>query len=177
MTTNFKVSQTDVRDGELVDFGDLNGDNPHRLRIPATFQRVVEYSEPPLRAVISCVFTGERIEVVSLEIASTTGFVATKYLTQLALPAVIREIAMDVIPDSHWWTQEFHDGQSSWGGDNVTMGFLAQLYWFEHVSWGSPRLRIMEYMGCKRTTANEYIRRAAREFVLPGAHAKAAEGI
>ena len=49
--------------------------------------------------------------------------------------------------------------------------FLAQLYWFEFVGWGSPRASIMSYMGWSRANANFHIKRINKLFPLPGARA------
>jgi hypothetical protein len=84
----------------------------------------------------------------------------------LALPAVIRAIAIEVVPNAELWAHLDssdilkHEGQT----------FLAQVYWFEHISWGSPRGSIMAYMNWSRTNANFHISKIARKFPLPGAH-------
>jgi hypothetical protein len=50
--------------------------------------------------------------------------------------------------------------------------FLAQVYWFEHISLGSPSGSIMNYMHWSRTNANFHISKIAKTYSLPGAHSQ-----
>jgi len=165
MPTNFRVTRTNSVDGELVEFGPLDQVEAKKLAIPASLTRVVSYPELSLVIELSCTFTGDRIEITKMVIESSGSFIATRDLTQLALPAVMRAIALESIPGSSYWTSPSNDSVTE------NRAFLAQLYWLEHVSWGSPRATIMTLTSWSRTNANWHIKKLAKEFELPGAHA------
>lgn len=167
MNTSFKVGPAGVPDGKLVDFGPPRPDGGTVLSIPTTFSRTVTYPTLGLSAEIECAFTGDRIEVESIRIRKNSQFVTTVALTQLSLPLVIRAIAEDVIPNSKIWAKLRGDLDNK----NSSPEFLAQIYWFEHVSWGSPRASIMTYMNWSRTNANFHITKFSRNFPMPGVHA------
>jgi hypothetical protein len=172
MAIEFEITSGGQPDGSLVLFGNLDPKNDRKLQIPATFERRVKYVSQQLELELHCVFTGDRIEISRMVISGLGKFVGSRDLTQLSLPQVIRKIAFDVIPNSHEWTEETRSKDIEWGNLNAGDGFLAQLYWFEHVSWGAPRSALMSYLGCSRTTANAHIRRIAKQFDLPGVHAQ-----
>jgi hypothetical protein len=166
MNSSFKVERTGIPDGRIVTFGPFDPDTGATLTIPATFTRRVSYPAIGLAAILECVFTGDRIEVESIKIERVEKFISTKVLTQLALPAVIREIAEDAIPNSNRWAK------LNAATDNKAENpeFLAQIYWFEHVSWGSPRGSIMTYMNWSRTNANFHITKFSKNLPMPGVH-------
>lgn len=172
MSENFTISRADVKDGKMVTFGPIDPENMKRLSIPKTFTRFVDYTDSSLAVELQCVFDGEKIQVSRISVANSGGFVTSRDLTQLSLPAVIRQIGLEVIPDSEYWTQEWQDANSIKHGLKYDSWFIAQLYWFEHATWGSPRVAVQEFMGCKRTTANYYIRLAGEKTALPGQHKK-----
>lgn len=171
MTLQFKLEAAGVPDGKAVNFGPFDHETGTQQSIPEKLTRKVTYPELGVSALVDCVFTGDKLEVQRISVEAAGKFVSTKVLTQLALPAVIRAIAIEVVPNSKLWayldaSQEFkHDGPT----------FLAQVYWFEHISWGSPRGSIMSYMNWSRTNANFHISKIARNFPLPGAHAQGTE--
>jgi hypothetical protein len=172
MTLEFEISAGAQPDDSLVPFGNLDPRNDRKLEIPASFERRVKYLKHQLELELDCVFTGDRIEISKMVITGMGKFVGSRDLTQLSLPQVIRKIALDVIPNSHEWTEETRSRDIEWGKLNSGDGFLAQLYWFEHVSWGAPRSALMKYLGCSRTTANTQIRRIAKQYFLPGVHSQ-----
>ena len=165
MTTNFIVSRTNSVDGELVEFGPLDQVEMKKLAIPSSLARVVSYPELSLVIELSCTFTGDRIDITKMVIQSSDSFIATRDLTQLALPSVSRAISLESIPGSSYWTSQSNPSITE------NRAFLAQLYWLEHVSWGSPRAAIMNLTSWSRTNANWHIKKLAKEFELPGAHA------
>lgn len=167
MEASFKIEPTGAEDGQRVEFGPFDHETGTQQSIPSTLTRRVVYPELGVSALIECVFTGDKLEVQSLSVQNNGKFVSTKVLTQLALPFVIRAIALEVIPNARIWA--FLDSNEIQKNEGST--FLAQVYWFEHVSWGSPRGSIMKYMSWSRTNANFHISKIARQFQLPGAHA------
>lgn len=164
----FKLESAGIADGKRQDFGPDNPQMGTKASIPSTLTRRVIYPELGVTALIECVFTGDKLEVQSLNVQNNGKFVSTKVLTQLALPAVIRAIALEVVPDAQLWVNL--DSNEFPKNDSPT--FLAQVYWFEHVSWGSPRGSIMNYMGWSRTNANFHISKIAKLYPLPGAHSR-----
>lgn len=173
MSDNFTIELADVKDGDFRPFGPVDPETKRQLSIPEKFTRVVKYSDIPLSVELTCVFDGEKIQVKKLcAMSQPEAFVTSRDLTQLSLPAVIRRIGLQVIPDAEYWTMEWQDDHALKLGLKSDPHFLAQLYWFEHATWGSPRVAVQEYMGCKRTTANYYIRLAAGVTALPGLHKK-----
>lgn len=166
MDANYELTRTETPDGDLVEFGPYDGDASMQLRIPETFERNFAYSETGVTACVSCRFTGERIEVVKLAVTPQLGSgLKTRDLLSLGLPAVIRSMAEDVIPDWGYWKR--WDDDASWTGLKVNDEFLAQLYWLEHVSGGNPRKTLMSYLALPRSTTNLLLRRLKATYPLP----------
>lgn len=162
------IAPTTALDGELVEFGPAVGDGEMRPSIPSTFQRTVTYQESGLMLTLDCYFAGERVEVLRLSVGgSFERPLSTRDLTQLGLPDVIHEITKTVVPDWDYWTLEGQDrrGQGKLRSDSA---FLAQIYWLEHVSHGSPRQALMIYLSMPRSSCSVLIRTLKREFELPG---------
>jgi hypothetical protein len=155
-------------DGPLVKFGPVDTNNSSQLAIPEFLSRTVTYPVLGLRLELRCVFSGDRVEIAKLTIESSSSYLTTKALTQLALPQVIREIVIQTVPNSQLWRIDV----GSLNQQQRSTAYLAQLYWFEHISWGSPRACLMTYMGWSRPYANTKIRRIAEEIPLPGAHSE-----
>jgi hypothetical protein len=167
MGLSFKVETVGMPDGEPINFGPFDQETGTQQSIPNSFSRRVIYPELEIAATLECVFTGDKIEIQSLKVEKNGKFVSTKVLTQLALPSVIRAIAIEVIPNSSLWAELEPNQEFKLEGPT----FLAQVYWFEHISWGSPRVSIMNYMKWSRTNANFHILKISSNFPLPGAHA------
>ncbi len=168
MSIVFTIEPTGVADGARVEFGPLDQETGTQQSIPRTLTRKVTYPDLEVSAVVDCIFTGDKIEIQSITVQNDGTFVSTKVLTQLALPAVIRAIAIETVPNSELWANVGTNPVARFEGPS----FLAQVYWFEHISWGSPRGSIMTYMNWSRTNANFHISKIARHIALPGAHAK-----
>ena len=168
MRLSFKVETVGVPDGEPINFGPFDQETGTQQSIPTFFSRRVLYPELEVAAIVECIFTGDKLEIQRISVENNGKFVSTKVLTQLALPAVIRALAIEVVPNARLWAelkpnQEFKLESPT---------FLAQVYWFEHISWGSPRGSIMTYMSWSRTNANFHISKIARDFPLPGPHSQ-----
>jgi hypothetical protein len=168
MERNRTIRPSDIPDGDLVMFGPTDVKTGKHLRIPRTFSRIVDIQDLQFQLQLWCRFSGDRIEVRRLCIEADGGEIASRQLLQLGLPAIVREIAFEVIPEASFWTVEGQDAVTKWSEMNSQPEFIAQVYWFEHVSWGSPRQEIMRLFGIKRTAANTLLRKLAREISLPG---------
>jgi hypothetical protein len=168
MSIVFTIESTGVADGPRVEFGPFDQETGTQQSIPGTLTRRVTYPDLEVSAVVECIFTGDKIEIQSISVQNNGTFVSTKALTQLALPAVIRAIAVETVPNSELWSNVATNPVARFEGPS----FLAQVYWFEHISWGSPRASIMTYMNWSRTNANFHISKIAKYIALPGAHAK-----
>lgn len=168
MISEFEILRTDEPDGPLVAVGPDIANSDRQIRLPSTVVREVRYGpgQPKIRLKIE--FTGDKYEIRELSVQGQDAFISSQFLASLALPKVLRAIALDAIPNSKYWA--IADDMDGLGIE--TDEFLAQLYWFEHLSWGSPRAAIMKYMGWSRPNANWHIRKIASKFRLPGAHSK-----
>lgn len=163
MADNFSLYATQKQDGALLVAGPRMDNLSRQLLVPAKMSRRVSYGEALPTAVLDLVFTGDRIEIVKIVVDAGEDYVTTQFLTHLSLPKVIRQVALDSIPDSsHWMTDS---SQVGIGLDSYD--YLAQLYWFEHLSWGAPRNAVMRYAGWSRANANWHLRRMAELGLLP----------
>jgi hypothetical protein len=182
MAPRVEIQKTEQADGDFVEFGPLLQGGRNRARIPKTFSRKAVYPDLGLEAHLECSFSGDRIELHRLELHRNDGSITTRDLTQLALPWVIREVANNVIPDSFRlsvFIRDNHDLETvkqQKGPTDEILRNVAQIYWYEHVTWGTPRGEIMEFWGISRTTANAWIKKAAKLYGLPGAHAGDSDG-
>jgi len=168
MALSFSLESAGVPDGELVAFGPFDQESGSQASIPTQLTRKVTYPELGVVALFELVFTGDRLEIQRISVESNEKFVSATVMSQLSIPAVIREIAVQTVPNSKIWALAGSGQQRRYEGQ----AFLAQVYWFEHISWGSPRASIMKYMSWSRTNANFHISKISREVELPGAHAK-----
>lgn len=167
MSLGFEISPTDVADGPLVAVGPAAAQVEKVLLIPQFFERRVTYSEPSLVVTLQCEFSGERYEIRRITVEGSGTFVSSRDLTQMKLPALMRAMALEAVPDAAFWSREL---QKLAAEKSSNYSFLAQVYWFETITWGNPRMEIMQWMGVARTTANENIRKLAKLFSLPGGH-------
>ena len=168
MKLPFNLETVGVPDGKAVDFGPFYPETGTQQSIPSSLTRKVVYPELGVSAMVECVFTGDKLEIQRISVENNGKSVSTKVLTQLALPAVIRAIAVEVVPNAKLWAELKSNQEFKLEGPT----FLAQVYWFEHISWGSPRGSIMSYMSWSRTNANFHISKIARHFPLPGPHSQ-----
>lgn len=168
MNESFTVTSTPVKDGALVAFGPIDPQTGWRLQIPGTLTRKVVYPALRLEIFLDCVFSGDRLEISKLTIEGLDAYIATRDLTQLALPAVMAEIVAKSVPDAERWSSQLELGNPNRLNGP---GYLAQLYWFHHAGWGAPRAAIMSYMSWSRANANFHIKKIGKLFPLPGSHA------
>jgi len=168
MTNNFKLAPGPRKDGPMVYFGPLDPETGLRCQIPRELSRLVIYPALGLEVQIDCTFSGERLEIERLTIESNSSYLASRDLTQLALPQVMNKVVSTVVPEARAIEKQI---KSTLLDKPDGPAFLAQLYWFEFVGWGSPRVSIMSYMGWSRANANFHIKRINKLFPLPGARA------
>lgn len=172
MAAIVEISKTKQTDGPLVDFGPNDEKRRYQLSIPRTFTRLAKYVEMDLTAELTCSFDGNKIVLHKLALQRDETSVATRDLMKLSLPWVIQQVAKDAIPNSYRWFVGVADlNEKIEVPREETLLYLAQLYWFEYVTWGAPRERIMAVWGISRTTANTWIKQASKLYGLPGAHA------
>jgi len=167
MTSNFRISKSDKPDGFLVPFGPLDPDTGWQLTIPKTFTRKVWYEHLGLDVKISCTFTGQKVEIRSLSVNSESQEITSRALTQLSLPEVIHEATLSAIPESKRWDLINKKARLEYGSVDSKSLFIAQLYWLEHVSSGTPRAAIMEYLDAPRPTVNQWLREFKKSGNIP----------
>lgn len=163
MENNVDIQSTHRADGPLTLAGPEMPDLKFQLMVPSALEREVLYGQDEPRLILRLVFSGERFEISQLTVHGETHFVTTQFLTQLALPKLIRRIGTETIPNTSTWIPT--EGEDEMGIESYD--YLAQLYWFEHVTWGSPRAAIMKYTGWSRANSNWHIRKIRKEFSLP----------
>jgi hypothetical protein len=165
MTEDFALSPTNEADKELTQVGPLLRNLPHQLTVPKEMVRKVIYGQDAPEVFIRVSFLGERLEVTELKVVASREPVSTQFLTKLTLPKVLRAIAVESTPHASNWLLA-----GNYETSLPNYEFLAQLYWFEYMSWGSPRSRIMEHMGWSRANTNWHLRKIARRCNLPRPH-------
>lgn len=170
MSEIFKVTATSKPDGKLVPFGPVDQQTGWQLEIPKTLTRLVTYPNLDLDLLLELEFSGERVEISSVLIKGVGGYVSTRALTQLGLPLVIKHIVGSSVPGAERWSKP---AKSENLNRPESIEYLAQMYWFEYVGWGTPRVNIMNYMGWKRANANLQIKKIDAVHALPGAHSVA----
>ena len=173
MNDTFTVTSSAVQDGDLVAFGPFDPQTGWQLQIPCTLTRKVVYPALRLEILLDCVFSGDRLEISKLSIEGLDAYVATRDLTQLALPAVMGEIVATSVPAAERWSAPLAQSNSN---RLTNAGYLAQLYWFHYAGWGAPRAAIMNYMSWSRANANFHIKKIAKLFQLPGSHSYSTVG-
>jgi len=163
MVDAFSISKTEIKDGPLRKVAPRGFEYPIDIEVPMTMQRRVTYPETGLTITLNLVCPEERIEIRTLEIDGGGKFIETQYLTGLSLPKVIRQVAIESVPNSARWVKTKKEPDR-----DTSPKFLAELYWFEHLSWGTPRAAIMEHTGWSRANTNWHLRKIAKDFPLPG---------
>jgi hypothetical protein len=169
MDVTFRISPSNASDGQLIDVCAPLTTQKHRLLVPKTLSRVVDYGPDRPKVSVDLELYEGRLEVDRLNIERHTEYISTFFLTHLALPKVIRQVAISAIPNSsHWLSPEEsvleHEDE-----------YLVQLYWFEYLSWGSPRTALMEATGWSRPNTNWHLRKLSKRFAMPGPHAQKAD--
>jgi hypothetical protein len=173
MSDIFIIQSEGRIDGPLHEFGPVANLTGKRLSVPSPLRRKVYYPGLAYLVELTCVFTGQRLEIESLDIHGDGAFINTQYLTQLSLPEVIHEIAKELEVNSEFWACRARPLDELRVDDP---SFIAQIYWYEHATWGSPRAAVMSYMGWSRTNTNWHLRKIADKFTLPGSRGNAATG-
>jgi hypothetical protein len=107
------------------------------------------------------------VEIRSLSVNSEGQEVTSRALTQLSLPEVIHEATLSAIPDSDKWDLSNKKKRLEFGLVDSKSLFVAQLYWLEHVSSGTPRAAIMEYLNAPRPTVNQWLREFKKFGYIP----------
>lgn len=167
MNTEFVISSAEEPDWALERIAPQAVQHSFDIWVPLKMQRLVSYPTMDLKVTLDLVFSGHRVEILELKISAGKTYIATQDLTSLGLPKVIRAIVIGSIPDSSKWQPSKDSAEEK----DLTYKYLAELYWFEHISWGAPRSAIMSYAGWSRANTNWHLRRIAKEFPLPGPHA------
>ena len=158
---NMKIRETEKIDGKLYSVCGYSLEVDHQLLVPKFIEREVVYGEDQPTLTLSLSFVeNSRLEIVDMKLSSREGSVpvSTSLLTKLSLPQTIRKIALDAIPNSNYWTTP---------PTKYTDDYLAQLYWFEHITWGTPRVAIMRVTGWSKPNANYHITKLSKVFNFP----------
>lgn len=142
--------------------------------LPARFTAEVDYVERPLRVHIKASFDGvSRVRADEVSVTRVNGeSVTPEDMASLQLGAVMAAVVWHATTQSQVASVVSINRREPDGADDEELLTVARAYWFEYVSWGSPRRRIMEMFDIPRTTANRWIRRARELYPLPGAHAE-----
>lgn len=169
MSYVFEVLKGKAAQGRLVALGPVDPSNGRQLQIPSESEWNVSYRNPDISVTVMCVLSDGRLEIGKLTVEGEPGGILTsRDLTQLNLPAVLREIGLRAVPNSDYWNTSVKATKLE---RRTNPEFLAQVYWFEYLTWGSPRQALMDYLEISRTTANTQIRKFATQLLLPGLHA------
>jgi len=156
-----EIRDTEEFDGKMQNVGGYIPDVAHQLLVPKSLKREVFYGDDqPLLTLSLSLLDTNRLEVVGMNLQTSEGGtpISTNLLTKMSIPKVIRQIAEEIIPHSSYWTTPPTDYSDD---------YLAQLYWFEYVTWGAPRLALMNLTGWSRANTNHHLRRIAKTFDLP----------
>lgn len=154
-------------DGDLVPVGPTDSDLRFALEIPSSFARKFVNPKNGLAIELHCTFDGDKANLTKLVVEKGLTGITTRELGQLKLPYLIQRLCHEVIPNSQHWT-----AASTSQEERHTFAFMAQLYWFEHISWGNPRMRLMELFEWPKSTASYQLRKLNQQWSLPGIHAK-----
>lgn len=139
----------------------------YQLLVPSEIHREVLYTNPSMTLLVSITLSDSgRYELTHLEVSGLAS-ISKKFLVDIPFPEIIRKATIKAIPDNDYWLNPPFSA-----GDAIEDDYLVQLYWFEHLTWGSPRSAIMAVTGWSRANANYHIRRLAKSYDLPGSHAK-----
>jgi hypothetical protein len=142
------------------------------LEVPKDFHyRFQLESLPDLE--IKGVFDGEKLRVTKLDLELNEGITAT-HLIRVKLPDLIELIALDAIPNAKCWTLNGIPQELEMNSKEDLYPYLAQSYWFHHLSWGAPRMFIMSFMGWSRNNTNFHLKKISKIMRLPASRVKAA---
>jgi hypothetical protein len=155
-------------DGPKVSFGlEMKGFG-FSLTIASELKRLVTYSNIPVSLFLECRYEVDKLRLVRVEVQNVEGkYISTRDLMHLKLPAILREISLGAVENAHTFMGHARKTLNSPASLRNNLDVLAQLYWLEVVTWGTPRKTIMELSGCSRSTANECITLASKEYRMP----------
>lgn len=154
-------------DGPLVEVGPRDNLRDFRLSIPSMFRRRIEQPELERVLELELSFKGDKLAVTFLSIQDSQEGITSRDLLNIGLPRLIRLAALTAIPESKFWESEIKSKSNISVALRENRLLLSKLYWFEHITWGSPRVVIQDLLKCKKTTANYFIRLASEEYDLP----------
>lgn len=142
--------------------------------LPARFTAEVDYTERPLHVQIKASFDGvSRVRADQVCVTRVSGeSVTAEDMASLQLAAVMAQVVWQATTRSQVGSVVSINPLPPERASEEELMTVARAYWFEYVSWGSPRRRIMEMFDIPRSTANRWIRRARELYPLPGAHAE-----
>lgn len=162
----YRIHPTGV-DGRLLDVGPLDPGRDFVLQVPERFTREVTLEGEGRQLRLTLRFRGDKLEIEELCLTDAVKGISPRDLLKLSLPKIIKACAETAIPNYLYWTQTIpnHPNIESLLKHNRML--LAKLYWFEYITWGTPRVTIQELLRCQKTTANYYIRLAAELHKLP----------
>jgi|LakMenEpi03Aug12_release.lakeMendotaPanAssembly.Ray.scaffolds.fasta_scaffold14764_9 hypothetical protein len=143
------------------------------LRIPKDFHYKFKLDNFP-DVELKGVFDGDKLQVTDLSLSTKNGLNATQ-LIQIKLPELVGLIAMDAIPKAKYWTLDGAPRDLILSSKEMTTLFLAQAYWFHHLSWGAPRLFVMEFMEWSRNNTRFHLAQISKSIGLPEARKVASE--
>lgn len=167
VSTPLHIEKTSTADGLLVYFGPIDPETKRQLAIPATFERQISDQARGLTLTLTCQFVGDKVEVNRLNIsADRLGNISSRAIAQLGLPALIREVVKEVTPSWGYWSESSF-GDSHLDTSRTNFAFLAQVYWLEHVSQGTPRQTLMSMLKMPRSTCNVLLRQIKQTYELP----------
>jgi hypothetical protein len=154
----------------MVSFG------PSDDRLPARFAAVADYTARPLRVVLDMSFDGtDRVKVDAVMVKRTDGqSVTPEDMTALQLAQVVRSVVEEATERGPgvFRRGEIFGPERTDGPSDEELRLLARMYWYEYVSWGTPRQAVMSGFNVPRSTANRWIRKARDRYGLPGPHAE-----
>ena len=167
MSSPVLIEKTSTVDGALVYFGPIDPESKRQLAIPVTFERQISDQVRGLTLTITCQFVGDKVEVTRLNIsADRLGTISSRTIAQLGIPGLIREVVKAVTPSWEFWLGSGNEDDHL-DVSKTNYAYLAQVYWLEHISQGTPRQTLMSMLKMPRSTCNVLLRKIKNDFGLP----------
>lgn len=157
------------QDAPLRDVGPVIGFDDYPLRVPGEFRRLVTSDAMDWQVELTIRFDGRKLRIIDLRIHARNDPITPRDLLGLSLPKLVRACAETAIPNSDFWTRDLPRLPNIEHRLRDDLYLLAKLYWFEYITWGSPRVEIQKLLNSQKTTANYYIRLASKLHTLPEA--------
>lgn len=167
VSTPLHIEETSIADGPLVYFGPIDPESNRQLAIPVSFERQITDQVRGLTLTLTCQFVGDKVEVTQLNIsADRLGTISSRTIAQLGLPRLIREVVKAVTPNWEFWLESSY-GDAYLDASKTNYAYLAQVYWLEHISQGTPRQTLMAMLKMPRSTCNVLLRQIKKSYGLP----------